>query len=438
MRSWFWATHKSMWVVLALSFLQCALADGWASIEAAHSVPKGWMQLDRHVPESQQIELHLYLKQRNVAELYQRFESISDPLSADYGRFLTQHELTALISPSTETLQLVEDWLREANVDVELNSNLDIALCRTDVAGANRLVSGATWSYFQNEAGHTVVRSATPYLIPSRLVGHIDAIAGLRTFPPARPRSLAPRGTTSTGGISPAEIKKYFNMPANIAGTASSNLQAVAEFLEQYYAPSDLTTFQQNFKLPKQAVTKVDGPNVASNPGIEASLDIEYIMGVAPGVPTWFVYTPKLHDGQVRGSFFSIFLGLAFEIQIYLPMVAVASWRTCVRSKIQIYLDSPSCPPYKTPSCQFTSLQEPFAIWIYNIGNLTDPPLVHSVSYGDVEDSVLMEWAQRVDTEFVKLQSKGLSLVLNSYSSLSVVSGTLILFSRLTSPSKEI
>jgi hypothetical protein len=72
----------------------------------------------------------------------------------------------------------------------------------------------------------------------------------------------------------------------------------VAQFLEQYYTPSDLTLFQQTFKLPVQAPVKVVGNNDASNPGVEAELDIEYIMGVANNVPTWFVYTAGRHASQ--------------------------------------------------------------------------------------------------------------------------------------------
>lgn len=72
----------------------------------------------------------------------------------------------------------------------------------------------------------------------------------------------------------------------------------MAQFLEQYYTPSDLTLFQQTYNLPVQAPVKVVGHNDASSPGVEAELDIEYIMGVATNVPTWFVYTAGRHESQ--------------------------------------------------------------------------------------------------------------------------------------------
>jgi hypothetical protein len=46
-------------------------------------------------------------------------------------------------------------------------------------------------------------------------------------------------------------------------------VQAVAQFLEQYYNPDDLKTFQRTFGVVVQPVEKVIGPNKPNNPGIE-------------------------------------------------------------------------------------------------------------------------------------------------------------------------
>jgi hypothetical protein len=44
-----------------------------------------------------------------------------------------------------------------------------------------------------------------------------------------------------------------------------------------------------------QPVARVVGNNDPNNPGTEATLDIQYIMGVAPDTPSWFWYM----DGNV-------------------------------------------------------------------------------------------------------------------------------------------
>jgi len=97
------------------------------------------------------------------------------------------------------------------------------------------------------------------------------------------------------------------------------------------------------------------GPNIAKNPGVEASLDIEYIMGIAPKIPTWFVYTAGDYQGQ-----------------------------------------------------------EPFLDWIVNMSSVSDAPYVHSVSYGDVESSVSSAYTVRVNVEFMKYGIMGRSIIFAS------------------------
>ena len=70
--------------------------------------------------------------------------------------------------------------------------------------------------------------------------------------------------------------------------TDTKNIQACASFLNQYYDPNDLSKFQSKY-VPDCKVTKpsVHGPD-KSSAGIEASLDIEYIMAMGEDVPTQF------------------------------------------------------------------------------------------------------------------------------------------------------
>jgi len=74
---------------------------------------------------------------------------------------------------------------------------------------------------------------------------------------------------------------------------SSKNLQAVAEFQGQYMVPKNLVKFFSDYVTGADAgddtvsAFKGDG-NKPSVEGIEADLDIQYIMGVAPGIATEF------------------------------------------------------------------------------------------------------------------------------------------------------
>lgn len=56
----------------------------------------------------------------------------------------------------------------------------------------------------------------------------------------------------------------------------SQSSQAVASFLGQYFSYKDLSQFQSAFNLVRQSPS-VMGPNDESQPGVEASLDVQYV-----------------------------------------------------------------------------------------------------------------------------------------------------------------
>jgi tripeptidyl-peptidase-1 len=105
---------------------------------------------------------------------------------------------------------------------------------------------------------------------------------------------------------------------------------------------------------PAQTVAQVVGYNDPSRPGIEASLDIEYIMGVAPGATTWF---------------------------------------------------------YSMKSLNFWS---DLTTWVGELNNETTVPWVHSVSYGSQGDYPSESYRVRLDSEFQKVGTRGVSILFAS------------------------
>jgi tripeptidyl-peptidase-1 len=154
--------------------------------------------------------------------------------------------------------------------------------------------------------------------------------------------------------ITPSVVRARYNV--TIIGSNPTNAHAVAEFQAQYYSPSDLKQFWSQFVpfAPFQAVAQVVGQNVPSSPGIEASLDIEYIMGVAPNITTWFY---SLKNFNFWADLFT---------------------------------------------------------WTGEIDNETNPPFIHSVSYGSQGDYPTDSYRNRLNAEFMTLGSRGLSIIFAS------------------------
>jgi tripeptidyl-peptidase-1 len=84
--------------------------------------------------------------------------------------------------------------------------------------------------------------------------------------------------------------------------------KAVVSFLGQYYSPQDLQQFQKQYGTPVLPIERTFGPNDPANPGVEASLDVQYLTGVT---------------GADRGSSGTY---LAFR---QTPADAVTAWEEC-------------------------------------------------------------------------------------------------------------
>jgi len=133
------------------------------------------------------------------------------------------------------------------------------------------------------------------------------------------------------------------------------NRQAVASFLEQYYSSEDLQTFFQMYQ-PDSVGRKPDqiGPNDEEWTGLEAQLDVQFLMGVGKNVPTTVHYT----------------VGVAPD----------------------------------------NSMNEPFLDWLLNISSTASVPYVYSVSYAEDEKSMSLPYATRVNNELMKLGARGVTV----------------------------
>eukprot|EP01114_Cavostelium_apophysatum_P003565 TRINITY_DN1352_c0_g1_i1.p1 TRINITY_DN1352_c0_g1~~TRINITY_DN1352_c0_g1_i1.p1 ORF type:complete len:732 (-),score=197.89 TRINITY_DN1352_c0_g1_i1:61-2190(-) len=155
--------------------------------------------------------------------------------------------------------------------------------------------------------------------------------------------------------ITPELLRDFYGVPAGTVISNSQTSQSVAEFIGQFYSPKDLNMFFDLMALPEGQVTLI-GKNNQSQPGGEASLDIQFIMGVAPDAPTTFWSIADDDDDQ----------------------------------------------------------SDPFMTWITDVVNSKNPPLIHSFSYGQDEGDLTYGYAERLNIEFQKAGAMGLSIFISS------------------------
>jgi len=209
---------------------------------------------------------------------------------------------------------------------------------------------------YAHKDGRTGTYSPGPYSLPPQVAQHVDLVSGIVGFPnnPRVVPKIRQNAPQSGKPIDPVVIRTRYN--TSVICTNANSSHAVAEFQAQYYSPTDLSTFWKNYVpfAPFKPVAKVVGVNQPSSPGIEASLDIQYIMGVAPNATTWFY-----------------------------SMAQFNFWNDLVT-------------------------------WSALLNNETTLPYVHSVSYGAQGDDPDSAYQNRLDAEFQKLGVRGVSVMFAS------------------------
>jgi tripeptidyl-peptidase-1 len=305
------------------------------------------------------MEITFLLKIRDRAALERKFWTVSDPQHSDYQNYLTLEQVSDLVRPSQEKVDALLAWFQSHGiVDWNTVPNGDAYTIKATVQKVEAMLNVALEKFASShDANMHIVRSRAVYSLPRSLRNIISVVAGISNFPSPRQirQQKLKRGADQFGFVTPSVVQRELGIPVGTVGTNSNNLQAVAQFLEQYYSPSDLSSFQQQMNVPVQPVAKVIGNNQVNNPGTEASLDIEYIMSTGRGVPTWFIYT----YGRALG-------------------------------------------------------QEPFVVWATNLNALPSIPWVNTISYGDYENSISTTYMDRLDVELMKLATRGSSILFSS------------------------
>eukprot|EP00761_Pharyngomonas_kirbyi_P008518 gb/GECH01008529.1/.p1 GENE.gb/GECH01008529.1/~~gb/GECH01008529.1/.p1 ORF type:complete len:600 (+),score=152.67 gb/GECH01008529.1/:1-1800(+) len=341
-------------------------------------IPEGWEQhhLSEHDFHQSSVSLIFALKQRSVEKLENIFHSVSDPKSEKYGEHLTWEQIRSLVAPHSQHIELVQSFLERYGIPRSHHrfaSTLDfLTVDHVSIAHAQEILGVQLHEFQHLKTGASFIKTREPYTLPSSIADVVDFVGGPIRFPSTQlllasnPDSRTQfhhqhdqqhrhrhRRVNASDMISPAKIRHQYNV-GNATGKSPKNSQAVASFLKQYYSPQDLSKFLERNGITPRHVDRVVGPNDASNPGVEASLDIQFIMGIGTHIRTWFVSTPGTHDQQ-----------------------------------------------------------EPFLQWIMAMQYDTSP-WVHSVSYGDIEHSISPVYAQRLNTEFMKFGAVGHTILVAS------------------------
>jgi tripeptidyl-peptidase-1 len=236
----------------------------------------------------------------------------------------------------------------------------DFLIARLTASKAEELLQ-TTFYYFARAENplNRMVRSGTDYSLPETVARHVDFVGGVKHFPeslikPPKPSKDKIEPADFDLAVTPRFLKDQYKINS-VVGTQKNNSQSVVQWLEEYFNMADLDEFF-GLLLPSALGDRPSesGPNGWGS-GVESSLDIEYIMSTGEHVPTLFwSNADPAHNG------------------------------------------------------------DPFLKWIVSLNNMTSPPNVCSVSYGEDEKGLTASYMLRVDQEFQKAGVRGVSILFAS------------------------
>ncbi|VDB85317.1 unnamed protein product [Peniophora sp. CBMAI 1063] len=362
--------------------------------------PRNWVKRGS-APPDHIVNLKVGLPQARFDELERHLYEISDPSHSRYGQHLSKSEVETLVSPSTEGLDIVMDWLGEHGLkesDLRLSAARDWITIRTSVAKAEAMLD-TKFHIWEHASGDSTLVRTTSYSLPGHIHPHIDVIHPTTYF--NRPRALkttfhfseapAPsESSPSTPGkiaipgsdvtvdpscdttITVDCIKELYNVADYTVVAADKNKIGVTGYLEQFANLQDLQSFYAK-QVPKAEgssfnVTLIDGgenDQTPSNAGAEANLDVQYAFGITYPTPSTF-------------------------------------WSTG------------GSPPFDPDQRYPTNGNEPYETWLEYVLAQEVVPQTISTSYADDEQTVPLAYAQRVCNDFAQLGARGVSLLFGS------------------------
>ncbi|KAI0676460.1 subtilisin-like protein [Trametes maxima] len=311
--------------LLILSFLP--LAFGRPSFESGSLVtrssfkPPGFSPTNVRPPAV--FRMTLGLVQQNVAGLHAALLDVSDPASDNYKNHLSKDQVNQLVAPADESVQAVTNWLKKNNITSEVTSSAgDLLRIAVPMEKANALLN-ANFSPFVHDASNTTLWRTESYSVPADVAQHLAFVYPTTQFipPPTRKpevrvvnrfpkikRAVSKRADVPAQcaqEVIPACLQALYNIPATPA-TAAGNSLGVSGFDQETANPDDLKDFlsqaRPDIKNGTFAVQSVDGGSDNGQGTTEASLDIQYTVGVATNVPTTFVSVGQNNkDGGLEG-----------------------------------------------------------------------------------------------------------------------------------------
>nr|CCA14626.1 tripeptidylpeptidase putative [Albugo laibachii Nc14] len=222
----------------------------------------------------------------------------SDPLDASYGQYLTREEVNELAKPHPNALSLLRQWVHNyAQQEPFFSEDSNVFRVLMRVEDVEKLLQ-TTIHFYQNPNlpnSRSLFRASTRIIVPVNLHPYISYLNinshPLELKPTSRSSKKSARSraisTWSPVSVNLNLIHDQYHIPPDLVVRNETNRQGFPAFYDEGYDPKDLELFYR-LGLPNETFPKIiHVGSTQSNATLEASLDIQYLTGVARNSTTY-------------------------------------------------------------------------------------------------------------------------------------------------------
>lgn len=245
------------------------------------------------------IKAQIGLKQSNVKGLQEKLMDISNPSSANYGKWLSQEEIASYTAPSVGHAEAVKAWLAAAGITQVSQPSSDWIEFTVPVHQLESLLD-AKYEWFSHGKTGTKVPRTTKYSVPQALHSMIDLVTPTTAFyssmephaqttPNTETQSIDARAACTGSSITPACINSLYNVDYTSAGgvtVASTGLLGIGANHTDYAQFG--RTYVSGLKDFKD-ISINGGVNNGDGSKLEGNLDTQYVGGVSYPNPSQYL-----------------------------------------------------------------------------------------------------------------------------------------------------
>ena len=314
-----------------------------------HAIPDNWLILD-HPPNSTTIDFRIALKAHRENALIDALHEVSHPRHPKhviftstpqleaysrvplprfrYGAHLSREQVSELVAPHPDTLELVCSWLKYNGVPPSSISMSHggswLTVSGVSVPQANKLLGASYKVYYHAWTNETILRTVG-YALPAVLHTHVKTIIPTTAFTSTgHPQqmtlsrsggeaahaanislgepsdALSRRDGDDDAYVKPSNLRWHYNTVFNRPAAADRNALGIAGFADEKPGPEDQASFMTKFRTdldPNDRTVRIVSINGGAEvgdrrkPGKLGNLDTQYSVAMTYPTPIFYYVT---------------------------------------------------------------------------------------------------------------------------------------------------